>query len=69
MHDYNEKGDGGDSDEEGGLIDILHKAVLQNQGQEELLRNEASDIDAEEEGVMGNRIPGAPDGWDPPSAS
>ena len=69
MEDYTEKGDGRDSDVEGDLINLHHEALLLNQrGEEQLLRDKANNIDAEEEGVVGNRIPGAPDGWDPPSA-
>ncbi len=68
LQDYNEKGDGGDSDVEGDLINVHHESLLRNEGQEVLLRDEANDIDAEEEGVVGNCIPGAPEGWDPPSA-
>ena len=58
--DYNERGDGGDSDEEGGGINIHHEATILNR-EEQGLRDEANDIDAEEEG-----IPGSPRGWEPP---
>ena len=64
--DYNERGDGGSSDEEGDVMNIHNDAIKANRV-EQVLRNEANDLDAREEGVPSSRIPGAPGGWLPPA--
>ena len=65
QRDYNEKGDGGCSDEEGEEINDHNEAVVLNRD-EQVLRDEANDLDVDEEGVKCDNIPGAPNGWIPP---
>ena len=66
--DHNERGDGGDSDEEGEEINTHHNAtsfldeVQHQQRREDNIRREEDDDDTTAEPI----IPGAPDGWTPP---
>ena len=64
--DYNERGDGGWSDNEGEEIKV-HNDALEATREEQGLRDEGNDLDAEDEGVPSTRIPGAPGGWLPPA--
>ena len=58
QEDYQAKGDGGDSDEEGEEADIHHSSIILNRP-EQLDRTEVEeDVDPEDKG-----IPGAPEGW------
>ena len=59
QRDYNEKGDGGCSDEEGEEINDHNEAVVLNRD-EQVLRDEDNDLDVDEEGVKCDNIPGAP---------
>jgi len=59
---YNERGDGGCSDQEGDVVS-LHNDALEENCEEQVLRDEANNLDAEEEGLPSTRIPGAAGGW------
>lgn len=58
--DYNETGDGGDSDEEGEEINAHHDNLLLNL-EEQAIRDEDNNMDPHDTG-----IPGGPLGWQPP---
>ena len=65
--DYTEKGNGGDSDEEGEECELRSVAAVTHANSRFNLEAtvarlaEAADLDAEDDG-----IDGAPDGWQPP---
>ena len=69
-NDQEEEGDGGDSDVEGGEVDLHHNVMLPATRRiDEHFRSIDNEIDIDEWGEQFTPalIPGAPDGWIPPS--